>query len=376
MFRKNKAKWLTIFHSAWPIGMVVGGGLNNVVAGAGLGWRWSIALLFVPIAAYGAAMIGKSFPVHERVLAGVSYRDMLRVSGVAGMFIVFLLVVGEICRVFELAPYVAPLLSAVLAVGYWIYLRSFGQPVFIVLLLLMVPLSTTEISTNSWITALLEKEMAQLSMNSSWILIYMSCIMVVLRLCAGPIVKLLSPVGVLAVSSAMAAAGLVTFGQLGGIWLFLAATLFGIGITFLWPAMLGITAEQFPRGGALSLNMITAVGQLSAGILGAALLGYMQDTNIEKTLLKEQPALHAQVVIEKRSVIGAYRTADPERLAALPENQTPVVEEIRGRAQKTALQQEAVLPLLMLVCYLLLAWHFRRQGGYREVSIQGSGPGG
>jgi fucose permease len=212
--------------------------------------------------------------------------------------------------------------------------------------------------------------MAQLSMNSSWILIYMSCIMVILRLCAGPIVNLLSPAGVLALSSVMAAAGLLAFAQLGGVWLFLAATLFGIGITFLWPAMLGITAEQFPKGGALSLNMITAVGQLSAGILGAALLGYMQDTNVEKTLLAQQPALHAQVVTEKRSVIGGYKTADPERVAGLPEEQKLEIGRIRGQAQKTALQQEAVLPLIMLVCYLLLLWHFRRQGGYREVSIQ------
>ena len=32
----------------------------------------------------------------------------------------------------------------------------------------------------------------------------------------------------------------------------LAATLFGVGKTFLWPTMIGITAEQFPRGGALA----------------------------------------------------------------------------------------------------------------------------
>jgi hypothetical protein len=33
--------------------------------------------MFVPVVAYGICMLGKRFPVHERVAAGVSYRDTL-----------------------------------------------------------------------------------------------------------------------------------------------------------------------------------------------------------------------------------------------------------------------------------------------------------
>ena len=46
-----------------------------------------------------------------------------------------------------------------------------------------------------------------------------------------------------------------------------AATLFGVGKTFLWPTMLGVTAEQFPRGGALLLSLMGGAGMLSVGLV-------------------------------------------------------------------------------------------------------------
>ena len=34
----------------------------------------------------------------------------------------------------------------------------------------------------------------------------------------------------------------------------LAATVYGFGKTFLWPTMLGVVSERFPKGGALTLG--------------------------------------------------------------------------------------------------------------------------
>jgi hypothetical protein len=47
----------------------------------------------------------------------------------------------------------------------------------------------------------------------------------------------------------------------------IAATLFGIGKTFLWPTMIGITAEQFPRGGALLLSIMGGTGLLAVAVV-------------------------------------------------------------------------------------------------------------
>ena len=46
-----------------------------------------------------------------------------------------------------------------------------------------------------------------------------------------------------------------------------AATLFGIGKTFLWPTMIGVTAELFPRGGPLLLSLMGGAGMLSVGLV-------------------------------------------------------------------------------------------------------------
>src|SRR4029077_364233 len=41
------------------------------------------------------------------------------------------------------------------------------------------------------------------------------------------------------------------------------ATIFGLGIAFFWPTMLGVTAERFPKGGALALALMGSIGNLS-----------------------------------------------------------------------------------------------------------------
>jgi hypothetical protein len=66
-----------------------------------------------------------------------------------------------------------------------------------------------------------------------------------------------------------------------GMMILLAATLYGIGKTYLWPTVLGIVAERYPRGGALSLNAVSAVGMMSVGVVGTVFLGLIQDQAVE-----------------------------------------------------------------------------------------------
>ena len=157
LFKRNKTKWLNVLHASWPAGMVIGGILG--IAISDLDWRWRIAMLFGPMLAYGAMMLGRKFPVHERVAAGVSYKEMLRETGVLGMLLVLLFLFGEIGRVFAWPWYVAVILSLVSAGAFGWYARSLGRPLFLLLLVLMIPLATTELGTDSWITSLMEGEM-------------------------------------------------------------------------------------------------------------------------------------------------------------------------------------------------------------------------
>ena len=71
-----------------------------------------------------------------------------------------------------------------------------------------------------------------------------------------------------------------------------AATIYGIGKTFLWPTMLGVVSEQFPKGGAITIGAIGGVGMLSAGLLGGPGIGFLQDENASAALQQSDPEVY------------------------------------------------------------------------------------
>lgn len=374
MYRHEKTKWLNILHAGWPGGMVCAG-LLSLAMGPDFSWQWKVGLIFLPVALYGVLMLTCRFPVSERVAAGVSHRDMLREAGWLGALVATTLVFLEVGRVFDLPLPVTGAGIAVVVAAYGIYTRAMGHLLFFVLILTMMPLAITELGTDSWITSLMEPEMKALGMHPLWVLVYTTMIMMVLRFLAGPIVHRLQPLGLLAVSSALAIAGLWLLSGSAGMMILVAATVYGVGKTFFWPTMLGLVSEQCPKGGALTLNMISGIGMLAAGVIGGPLLGFVQDREVDPRLAAQAPALYQRVVAEeKRSVFGAYRGIDEKKLAAQPEADRTLVEQIRSNAKKSALRTVALFPVAMLVVYLLLMGWFRARGGYRPVRLGGAGP--
>ena len=71
-----------------------------------------------------------------------------------------------------------------------------------------------------------------------------------------------------------------------------AATVYGFGKTYLWPTMLGVVSERFPKGGAITIGTIGGVGMLSAGLLGGPGIGYMQDYFASTELRLNDPVLY------------------------------------------------------------------------------------
>jgi len=368
IFKKDKSKWLSILHASWPGGMVIGGMFGIMISD--FDWRWRISMLFIPMAIYGIMMIGRKFPVHERVLAGVSYKEMLRVTGGLGFFVISIFVFGELGRIMMWPNYVALILATCIALYLGFYLRTIGNPIFLLLLFIMIPLATTELGTDSWITSLMTDEMKTLSINAGWVLIYTSFIMTILRFMAGPLLRYFSPLGLLAACSLLATIGLITLSKSTGLMIFVAATLYGVGKTYFWPMMLGVVAERFPKGGALALNTMSAVGMLSVGILGTVFLGNIQDAAIEKHLKNDNPVLSSKILIEKTSIMGKYEAIDPDLRSKLDLDEQKIIGDIEKKASKNALMSVAVLPIIMLISYIFLIFYFRRRGGYHVVDLK------
>ncbi len=374
MFDKDKTKWLNILHAGWPGGMVFAG-LIILILASGLAWRMQIALILIPTIIYAAMLINKTFPINERVAAGIPYKDMLKEVGAIGAAIIAAMIVRELGRILNIADIVQLILVMAVAIGFWVYTKSLGRPLYIFLLLIMTILATTELGVDSWITALMETEMGKLGLQAGWVLIYTSLIMAVLRLFAsGPLVKALTPLGLLAVCAALAAIGLVFLSKAAGVAILLAATLYGIGKTFFWPTTLGIVAEQFPKGGALTLNAIAGVGMLAVGIVGNPFLGNFQDKQVDKQLLaydqSNNTSYHSDyVTVEKKSVFGRYNSLDLDGVAEADQEDQDVIMGIQNTAKKSALATVAIFPIIMLACYLFLIFYFRRKGGYKQVDM-------
>ena len=396
MFNKEKTKWLNILHAGWPGGLVLGGVL--ALALGDLDWRFKVGLVGIPVLGYGLLMVTCKFPVNERVAAGVSFRDMLKEVGFFGALLINTLIVFELSNVLEkfgvkvgsdaVTASVAGIdvtqsmlvkfgISGAISLAFGVYTMSLGRFLFVFLMLVMMPLAITELGTDSWIGDLMTPEMKKLGLKGVWVLIYTSFIMMVLRFCAGPIVHKLSPLGLLAASSAIAAVGLFSLSMATGLAILAAATLYAFGKTFFWPTMLGVVAEQFPKGGALTLNTLGGLGMLAVGILGSPLLGNVQDKEVDKELAANNPALHARIVGDlKPSVFGAYRPIDDDKLKAASEADQQTVTETKEAAKKNALKTVALFPVGMLIAYLLLLGYFKANGGYKPVTVDGAEPAG
>jgi MFS family permease len=208
------------------------------------------------------------------------------------------------------------------------------------------------------------------------VLVYTSAIMFVLRFFAGPLVHKLSPLGLLMTCSLLAAGGLFFLAHAGTApkLIFLAATLYGVGKSFFWPTTLGMVSEQFPRGGALTLNAMGGVGMIAVGVLGAPFLGTLQDRSLDRAVQVANPAIHAQVAgTEQKSFLLTFRPLDKQKIAALPPDARAEVEQIHGRSNQATLAKFAVLPLIMAAAYAVLSLYFAKRGGYRAVQLGGDG---
>ena len=372
MFNTDKVKWLNRLHAGWPAGLVMGG-LCTIALANNADWRINLGLILIPAFTFFIILISKQFPKSEREQAGISYLAMLKELGAFGALVGFGLVFAQLGQVFGWSQNVSWILTGVVVLTFAVITKSFGRFILAFLIIIMMPQATTELGTNGWITALMEDPMKAAGYNSAWVLVYTSAIMLVLRFCAGPLAHKFSPVGLLATCSALAGLGILALSHTahaGTGTIFAAATLFGVGITFFWPTILGLTSEQCPKGGALTLNAIGGIGMLSVGILGAPFIGYLQESSATKQLAATNPALYQTVTVEKNYLLGKYQAIDPVKSAAITDaTSTTVITNATTTGQFSALGKMALFPIFMLACYVALMAYFKSRGGYKPVQL-------
>ncbi len=391
VYRDNKTHWLNVLHAGWPGGLVLGGlmSIGVVYGGQQLGenlpgrlWQWQMGLLLLPVLTYGALLAGQTFPPQERVQAGVSYRAMLEEFGWGSAYVVcYLILMGASQFVSIFAepgadPLFSPLSAAVVAVApaavFAVFVRSFGRPMFVFLLLVMLLLATTELGADGWMPDIMGAALNSATAGTLF-LVYTSAIMFVLRFFAGPIVHRISPLGLLAVCAALATVGLYWLGNAGAAAtaLIAAATIYAVGKTFFWPTMLGVVSEQYPKGGALLLSALSGVGMIFAGTIGQPAIGTVQDRNLAAAVAEEMPERYPALSQAVTGQFFDYESIDAAKVAQLPSQPRQRVEQLQRETKQAALAEIALLPAIMCVCYIALIAYFRSRGGYRAQVLVG-----
>jgi hypothetical protein len=210
LYPKEKTHRLNILHAWWPAGIVAGGLIGLTLGGLNVAWQWNLLILAVPALALIWLVWTAAFPVTERVAAGISHKDMYR----------------EVIR----SP------------GCFVW---FGC---------MMLTATTELAPGQWVDVALSN---MVGLPGILVLVYVSALMFVMRHFAGSIVRFVSPVGLLWFSSLVAAVGLYMLSVAASpLPVFVAATVWGVGVCYMYPTMVASVSERYPRGGAFTMGIM------------------------------------------------------------------------------------------------------------------------
>jgi MFS family permease len=216
LYPEDKTHKLNVMHAWWPGGIIMGGLLGLAVGAMDLSWKAKIGIVLIPAAATFWMLLGAQFPKTERAAAGIPASRMFK-EGV--------------------------------------------RPLFLIWFFSMFLTAASELAPGQWVDMALTRTVG---MKGIWLLIYVSGLMFVMRHFAGPLVHRLSTVGLLWVSCLLASLGLVLLSFANSPILgILAATVWGVGVCYMWPTMLAAVSERFPKGGALLLGMMGTAGSLS-----------------------------------------------------------------------------------------------------------------
>ncbi|MDQ0967632.1 MFS family permease [Flavobacterium sp. W4I14] len=300
LYPENKTTRLNHFHLWFPGGIVIGTLLVTLFVQLGLGWKVQVAMMIIPTLIYGYLFSKLDFPVTERVSSGYSSSDMYK---------------------------------AVLS------------PLFIFMFICMFGTAITELFTGQWIGLLLKN----VTDNAILLLTLTTGIMVIGRGFAEPVVHRLAPQGVLLLSAIFAAAGLYMLSTFTGNSIFFAAIIFGIGVCYFWPTMIGFVAENVPKSGALGLNLMGGAGMFAVSIY-TMFMGSFYDNLIVKHL----PA---------GASLGTYLKAPENSESAL------ALANAKNLAGPEILQATLIIPIILIVAFGGLVIYLRSRKKSSAVAL-------
>ncbi|MFW6157388.1 MAG: MFS transporter [Balneolaceae bacterium] len=303
LFPDNKTTKLNHFHAFFPGGMVLGGVLGWLMVQAGtvgpinIGhWTFQMAVVYIPVILYGILVLPEKFPKTETAEAGIPFGEMVR--------------------------------------------YTLTHPLVWGLIFLKMLTLSIEMGTMRWIPEVLQAA----GVHGILVLVWISGLMMVLRIFAAPFVEKFSPTGMLLGASVLTGIGLFMFAFFESALfpLLTAATIFAAGIAFYFPTMVGLMSERFPKAGSLGIVLLIGFGFLAAGSSNA-IMGGIADSYLPDALPEEETVSILEEVEEQFPAYAEEAEAaadDPEALAELGYRATDVRNAVNNTEQALALYRE------------------------------------
>lgn len=231
IYPEEKTTKLNQFHLWFPGGIVIGSLVAFSFGKLGLSWQMMMAVMLLPTIWYAWQMECMEFPVTERVANKVSDSDMY---------------------------------------------KALLNPLYIIITIAMLGTATSELFINQYVDVLLKS----VSDNAILILLITSGVMTFGRGIAAPVVERFSTTGMLLFSAVFTTIGLYMMGTMDGSMLFVSAFIFGIGVTYFWPTMIGFVATYLPSTGAVGMAVIGAAGMFAVSIYMQFMGGFYDDLKV------------------------------------------------------------------------------------------------
>ena len=299
LYPNNKTTKLNHFHLWFPGGIVSGTLIVYLYNKAGIGsigsfqpWQIQVATMLIPTLIYGYLFSRLKFPLTERVAAGVSTSEMY---------------------------------------------KSLLHPLFIFMIICMFGTAITELFTGQWIDVLLRN----VTNNALLILTVTTGVMVIGRGLAEPVVHRFSPQGVLLISAILSALGIYMLGHTAGNMIFVGALVFGMGVCYFWPTMLGFVSENLPKTGAVGINLMGGAGMFAVSLYMMFMGGYY-----DRKLLSKLPA---------GSTLEQYNAAPPDS------EMGRALFDAKRAAGPEILDTTLIIPIILIVAFTGLVIYMRKR---------------
>ena len=199
--------------------------------------------------------------------------------------------------------------------------------------------ASAELAPGQWVNIALSNIVG---MQGILLLVYVSALMFVMRHFAGPIVNRISSIGLMFVSCLAAGIGLYLLSlATSPLLAFAAATVWGMGVCYLWPSMLAIVSERFPRGGALAMGLMGFAGGMAI-----------------QFVLPKMGAIFDSAKAEAAGGAANLATLSPEAM-----------DEVVRYASVQSFQSVAIVPLLLLPVFGVIWLYDMKRGGHGAEAI-------